>query len=105
MSQGVRTRPQAGWSSWIPFQPATYAGDRVPQVSAALLAAIDAAVRSAVRDSRITTVITLDDELVIHLYEYQSATWIPHPTDQSLHRCPRRGGRVGHARRRGRTAS
>lgn len=56
---------------------ASYAGDRIPQVSAAVLAAIDAVVRTAARDSRITTVITLDDELVIHLYEYQSATWAP----------------------------
>ena len=57
---------------------ASYAGDRTPQVSAALLAAIDMVVRSAVRDNRITTVITLDDELVMHLYEYQAATWAPH---------------------------
>lgn len=58
--------------------PASYAGDRLAEVSAALLAAIDTAVRGAVRDSRLTTVIVVDAELVLHLNEYHAATWTPH---------------------------
>lgn len=58
--------------------PSSYAGDRVAEVCAALLAAIDTAVRSAVRDSRLTTVIVLDADLVLHLNEYHAVTWTPH---------------------------
>ena len=56
---------------------ARYEGERVAQVSAALLAAIDTAVRSAARDNRVATVITVDDQMVLHLHEYQAAPWLP----------------------------
>lgn len=58
--------------------PVSYAGEHVAQVSAALLAAIETAVRTAARDSRLTTVITVDEHLVVHLSEHHTATWAPH---------------------------
>lgn len=58
--------------------PASYTGDNVTDVCAALLAAIETAVRAAARDSRLTTVITVDERLVLHLDERHTATWAPH---------------------------
>ncbi len=58
--------------------PASYHGHRIAAVTAALLAAIDSAVRSSVRDNRLCTVIGIDDDLVLHLDEYLAATWQAH---------------------------
>lgn len=57
--------------------PASYNGDRISAVTAALLAAIDGVVRSSARDNRVCTVIVIDDELVLHLDEHLAATWEP----------------------------
>lgn len=64
--------------------PASYSGEHVAEVSAALLAAIETAVRSAARDSRLTTVITIDEDLILHLHERHTATWAPHRTTKAF---------------------